>query len=147
MPFGQRAAPLPVHCVLSWQPFPTSLGLLSVTCQRIAWHPGAHSAKREWLSGHAASCPSWNVRKAGSAGVWQTDHAMSDRGGGQSGNGSVEGCLLGNTDLLAATARKIWQSNKMLASIIQCSLFPPCRFVRDERRHHLHGEESGLGVG
>lgn len=34
-----------------------------------------------------------------------------------------------------------------MASIIQCSLFFPFRFVRDERSHHLHGDESGLGAG
>lgn len=34
-----------------------------------------------------------------------------------------------------------------MAGIIQRSLFfpPPCRFVRDERSHHLHGDESGVG--
>lgn len=33
------------------------------------------------------------------------------------------------------------------AGIVKCFLActPPCRFVRDERSHHLHGDESDLG--
>lgn len=80
MPFGQGAASLPVHCIYFWQPFPTSQ-VCSLYCAsalpgtQVPTHPNRND------TGHAASCTSWNVRKAGSAGVWRTDHAISDQGG------------------------------------------------------------------
>lgn len=87
MPFGQREAPLPVHCVSSWQPFPTSQ-VCSLWCASTLPGTQVPTQPNRNDTGHAANCTSWNVRKAGGAGVWQTDHAMSDQGGGQSRKGS-----------------------------------------------------------
>lgn len=104
--------------------------------------------------------------RAGSAGFWQTHHAMSDQGGEQrlARAGSEINKhetrrdafweTLTCSPLLArqssAQDRETWSDNWTRwwwwSSIIHF-FFRLCRFVRDERRHHLHGDESGVGAG
>lgn len=82
----------------------------------------------------------------------------------QWGSTSMKKCdvMRGNafweTDLLVTAAKQgsaqdtrhteTWSNTKMImASIIKKSPFPPCRFVCDERSHHLHSDESRMGAG
>lgn len=97
------------------------LGLFSVLCQRIAWHPGAHSAKQEWhwahRQPHKLKCQEgWQcggLTKTSchvGPGGWAEQERLAKAVLGFNKHETlwcdVEGCLLGNTDLLASAARQ-----------------------------------------
>lgn len=132
---------VPTHCLAPWCP-------LSQTGMTLGTLP---AAQVEMSGGLAAQGSDKQIA------------IMSDRGGGRSRKalekaGAQQACDVTwsfplasaarhrsarDTEQRARSCREI-RSHKLYSAL---TFSPPCRSVRDERSHHLHGDESGLGAG
>lgn len=77
-------------------------------------------------------------------GVWQTDHAILHQRGGQS-KGWINKHDVGGR-LVGVPPQRQTNMTRWSNQCHSVFMWRPCRFVRDERSHHLHGDESGVGA-
>lgn len=120
LPFGEEAVQLPVHCVPYWQPIPTP-HVCILYCAKLRLAPRCPHNQRGMTVG---TQPGTQVKMSRSLG------AVLKRGlTNRSWHGEAWGqlyCCMSTNDTLRFSH--------------------PGRFVRDERCHHLHSDESRVGA-
>lgn len=76
--------------------------------------------------------------------------SCQDKGGGRMLDrpdwGFSSGCDATWREVFWETDPPLLPDSSFGTEIIYSMIFSSCRFVRDERRHHLHGDESGVGA-